>query len=149
MRNAYINIGTNKGDRHHNIEVAVALVIEKTCNATGIEPAHVDFALSEIYESEPWGYDSPNMFLNQGMRIAIPDSLSPYEMLGILQSAESAISNASHRQPDGSYADRLIDIDFIAMDDEALDSAKLILPHPLAHMSGFVMRPLIETRPCG
>ena len=104
--------------------------MEETCNATGIEPAHVDFALSEIYESEPWGYDSPNMFLNQGMRIAIPDSLSPYGMLGIHQSAESAISNASHRQPDGSYADRLIDIDFIAMDDEALDSAKLILPIP-------------------
>lgn len=147
MRNAYINIGTNKGDRHRNIEVAVVLIIDMTARVMGINPADVDFALSEIYESEPWGYDSPNRFLNQGMRIALPSDMSPYEILDMLQSAQDSISKDSHRKADGSYADRLIDIDFIALDDVSIVSERLTLPHPRAHQRAFVMQPLIETLP--
>lgn len=147
MRYAYINIGSNEGDRHHNIEVAVALVIEMTAGAIGISSEDADFALSEIYESEPWGYDSPNRFLNQGMRIAVPSDMSPYDILDILLRAQHSISSRSHRRSDGSYADRLIDIDFIALDDVTIDSERLTLPHPRAHLRAFVMQPLTETLP--
>ena len=147
MRNAYINIGSNEGDRHHNIEVAVALVIEMTAGAVGISSEDADFALSEIYESEPWGYDSPNRFLNQGMRIAVPSDMSPYDILDILLRAQHTISTRPHRRSDGSYADRLIDIDFIALDDVTIDSERLTLPHPRAHLRAFVMQPLTETLP--
>lgn len=147
MRNAYINIGTNKGDRHHNLGVAVASVIKRICGLSGISPDDADISISQIYESEPWGYDSPNLYLNQGVRIAVPGSLSAYDILDALQMAEADISNAPHRHDDGSYADRIIDIDFIALDDVTVTSPRLTLPHPRAHLRDFVMTPLVETMP--
>lgn len=147
MRHAYINIGSNKGDRHHNIKVAVAFIIKLICETFGQSEEEIHTVMSEIYESEPWGYDSPNMFLNIGIRISIPSEIPPYQLLKLLQKAEASISTASHRNDDGGYADRYIDIDLIAMDGIQMDTDRLTLPHPRAYMRDFVMIPLIATLP--
>ena len=68
MSTAYINIGSNMGNRNALIEQAIAH-IEFLCNAKTRKSPYV--------ESEPWGYDSPNTFLNIG--IAIETQLNPQE----------------------------------------------------------------------
>ena len=137
MATAHINIGSNLGDRHALIERAVA-AIEQELDA--------DARRSNFVESPPWGYDSPNMFLNLG--ISIPaGSLSPLELLHRLRTIQDSINPASHRDIHGSYADRAIDIDLIAVDSVVLKTEELTLPHPRMHLREFVLVPLSETAP--
>lgn len=78
------------------------------------------FELSHHVESEPWGFESKNKFLNVGM--AFISGLDPLDVLHILQRIERSISADSHRNPDGSYRDRVIDIDIIAAEKESEES---------------------------
>nr|WP_304947513.1 2-amino-4-hydroxy-6-hydroxymethyldihydropteridine diphosphokinase [uncultured Muribaculum sp.] len=72
MHKVYINIGSNQGDRETAIGRAVAL-IEHLCGS----PAR----RSPIIESDPWGYESSNRFMNMG--IVIMTSMPPEKMLKI------------------------------------------------------------------
>ena len=135
MPTAYINIGSNQGDRRANIARAVALIAD-TLN---VKPQ-----LSSAIESEPWGYDSDSPYLNIGL--VFDTRLSPEALLDALLSIERYISPASHRKPDGSYADRLIDIDLIAYGDTAIDMT-LTLPHPRMHLREFVLLPMLRLAP--
>lgn len=136
MSTAYINIGSNMGNRNALIEQAIAH-IEFLCNAKTRKSPYV--------ESEPWGYDSPNTFLNIG--IAIETQLNPQELLNSLLKIEKSISPSSHRDEDGNYIDRLIDIDLIAVDDVVIDSPTLQLPHPRMHLRDFVLTPMMHLNP--
>ena len=138
MSTAYINIGSNMGNRNALIEQAIAH-IEFLCNAKTRKSPYV--------ESEPWGYDSPNTFLNIG--IAIETQLNPQELLDSLLKIEKSISPSSHRDEDGDYIDRLIDIDLIAVDDVVIDSPTLQLPHPRMHLRDFVLTPMMHLNPSG
>ena len=60
---------------------------------------------------------------------------------------ERSISPAAHRHPDGSYADRMIDIDLIAAGSAVVDSPRLTLPHPRMHLRPFVLRPMDQLEP--
>lgn len=135
----HLNIGSNQGDRAALIERAVALLMRAMPDARVRRSAPV--------ESEPWGFDSPNAFLNIGLMIDLPRSIDPEALLDITQAAERAISPASHRNPDGSYRDRLIDIDIIAVDRLRLHTPRLTLPHPRAALRPFVLTPLRELDP--
>lgn len=106
--------------------------------------------VSDTVESEPWGYDSGNGFLNAGM--SFDTELSPEALLAAVQRVEKSISTASHRDSAGAYIDRIIDIDIIAcaVTDAAIgrsalvisDTPELTLPHPRALLRDFVMTPL-------
>lgn len=136
MPTAYINIGSNMGDRATTIECAVAH-IEHLCGTTA--------QCAPIIESEPWGFDSTNSFLNLG--IAISTDLSPLTLLHALQSIEQQIASAPHRDDKGNYIDRIIDIDLIAVDDIVVDYPELILPHPRMHLRKFVLTPMMTLAP--
>lgn len=132
---AYLNLGTNIGDRLSNLEQAVALIELHTgehCRMSG------------IIESDPWGYYSPNKFLNIG--IALQWSRTPIELLDITQEIERIMGSETHRDRRGGYIDRLIDIDIIAIDGVTLDTPRLTLPHPRAHLRPFVLIPLNQLR---
>ncbi len=133
---AYINIGSNMGDRNSLIEQAVVR-IEHLCGGKARR--------ATLIESQPWGYDSASLFLNLG--IAIRTSLTPLKLFHGLQTIENDISPASHRDVQGDYVDRLIDIDLIAMDELVVDLPELQLPHPHMHIREFVLRPMIELAP--
>ena len=75
-----INLGSNLGDRRLNLSRAM--------RAVGAEFG--DFEMSHVVESEPWGFDSTNSFLNVGM--AFNSDLPPEEVLGRLQRVERSIS---------------------------------------------------------
>ena len=131
----FLNLGSNLGDRRHNLSRAIA----------AIEKEFGYFELSHTVESEPWGYDSPNPYLNVGMMII--SDLEPLEILHKLQAIERSINPASHRNPDGSYADRYIDIDIIAIDDLVIDTEELTVPHPRMMEREFVITPMMELAP--
>lgn len=133
----HINIGSNTGDRAALIERAVAALSER------IDPAgRAQISLAPIEESEAWGFESDNRFLNLGVMIESPDDFDPLALLDLLQSVEKDIADVPHRNPDGSYADRPIDIDLIAVDDKVVDEARLKLPHPRMHLRPFVLEPI-------
>ena len=139
MPTVYLNIGSNKGHRHALIERAVALISDTFPDAA--------LRRSSIIESAPWGYASDSTFLNIGVALDFDTEPRPTELLEILQRIERSISPEAHRNPDGSYRDRCLDIDIIAIDTLKVDTECLKLPHPRAALRDFVMIPLRELAP--
>lgn len=131
----YINIGSNLGDRRANLSRALE----------GIGRHFRIAAVSNIFESEPWGFDSPHGFLNICAAFEAAGR-SPIEILDITQAVEREISPLSHRNPDGSYRDRLIDIDIVHIDGIELQTPRLTLPHPHLHDRDFFLTPYREVR---
>ena len=128
----FINIGSNLGDRRMNLSKAMRAVAA----------VYGDFEISHVMESEPWGFESQNKFLNLAMVFKSDDA--PLDILHTLQRIEKEISPESHRNPDGSYADRLVDIDIMTIEGVRMETEELTLPHPHLKERPFFMEPLQE-----
>lgn len=102
-------------------------------------------AISDPVESEPQGFDSPHRFLNIG--VSLLTDLDPEALLDVMQEIERLIGRLPHRNADGSYRDRDIDIDIIFIDGIVCSSARLTLPHPRARERDFVTGPLRQLHP--
>lgn len=122
------------GDRKRNIVTAVALLAERVGDIS---------ALSSLYETEPWGFASENVFLNAAVVMMTP--LSPPDLLTLTQQIERELGRT--QKSNGEYHDRLIDIDLLMYDDQVMETAELTLPHPLMHLRTFVLEPLAEIAP--
>lgn len=132
----FLNIGSNLGDCKTNLHRAIE----------AIESAlHTSAQVSSIFESPAWGYESENTFFNVG--IAIESNITPQMMLDITQGIERALGSSTHRNLDGSYCDRLVDIDIIAVDDIVVNTPTLTIPHPLMHKREFVLVPMAQLAP--
>ncbi|MDE6528977.1 MAG: 2-amino-4-hydroxy-6-hydroxymethyldihydropteridine diphosphokinase [Muribaculaceae bacterium] len=136
MPTAHVNIGSNLGNSRSLIEQAVA-GISVLCGG--------NLRRSQFIESEPWGYASTNRFVNIG--VEFDTTHPPRELLSRLLKIQNSISDASHRTPQGGYADRLIDIDLIYYGDITVSTPALTLPHPRLHLRDFVLIPLSELAP--
>ena len=130
MPTVYANIGSNLGDKK--------ALIEKALESIGETFGY--YCISEFVESEPWGFDSTNSFLNIG--VAFQSSLHPEKILDELQRIEREISSVRHRDSQGNYQDREIDIDIMAIDNISYHSSRLIIPHPHLHERDFFIKPL-------
>ena len=51
------------------------------------------------------------------------------------------------QKSDGSYHDRIIDIDILLYGNETIHTEELVVPHPLMQQRLFVMQPLAEIAP--
>ncbi|MDE6136588.1 MAG: 2-amino-4-hydroxy-6-hydroxymethyldihydropteridine diphosphokinase, partial [Muribaculaceae bacterium] len=119
----HLNIGSNLGRRHTMLSDAVAAIRRAWPEAA--------VSVSEPMESEPWGYDSPHPFLNIGVMLVLPAPVQPEAVLDTLQDIERTLGHgAPHRNADGSYRDRPLDIDIIDIDGMQLHTPRLTLPHP-------------------
>lgn len=142
--NIHINIGSNSGCRHALIERAAAAV----ASAAGGPVSR-----SAVIETEPWGFDSPNAFLNLGLMVEreLPPATDmrafALTLLRRLRAIERGIDPSPHRDASGGYIDRAIDIDLIAVGDLMMETPELTLPHPRMHEREFVLRPLAELDP--
>ena len=142
MAKIHINIGSNTGDRAAQIERAVAALCER------LDPScRAEIRLAPIEESEPWGFEAANKFLNLGLMVDMPGDADAFAVLDALQAVEREIADVPHRNSDGSYADRPIDLDLIAVDDRVIDTERLQLPHPRMHLRDFVLRPVAALEP--
>ena len=134
MAIAYLALGTNIGNKRRNMITAAALLAERVGDG---------LALSGFYETEPWGFQSENTFLNAALQL--DTSLSPLELLKATQEIE--IEMGRTQKSNGAYHDRIIDIDILLYDNLVLQTPELTLPHPLMHERLFVMEPLAEIAP--
>lgn len=130
---AYLSLGSNLGNRKRMMREAIDMI--------GALAGRVD-RISSQYETEPWGFSSPNMFLNMCVRVVT--TLSPQQLLNATQEIERRLGRTEKTAPDGSYHDRIIDIDILLYDDEHIATPNLTIPHPLMHERDFVMKPLQE-----
>ena len=135
MATLYLSLGTNLDDRQKNLSLALELI--------GREVGTVVSA-SDIIETEPWGFDSSNRFLN--MAIKVETTLQPLEVLHVTQEIERQLGRAT-KSVNGEYHDRLIDIDILLYDDLVMDTPELTIPHPLMYERKFVMEPLAQIAP--
>ncbi len=102
---------------------------------------------SAFYETEPWGFESDNSFLNAV--VCCLTQLSPRQLLRVTQRIERQLGRRQKTGPDGVYHDRPIDIDILLYDDIHVDEPDLIIPHPRMFIRSFVMDPLREILPPG
>lgn len=145
----YLGLGTNLGDREANIRQAIRLIGERVGAVV---------RQSSLIETEPWGFESPNKFLNAV--ILCETEWTPREVLRLTQKIErdmgrkkpiggqapSATYRTDGTGPKRRYKDRPIDIDILLYDDITIDEPDLKIPHPLMHERDFVMIPLNEIR---
>ncbi len=131
----YLGLGTNSGNKQDNLQRA----IEALSLALGL-PA----ACSSFMESEPWGFDSKNSFLN--CVVAFDTHLSPIELLNTTEEIERRLGRTK-KSIGGQYSDRTIDIDILFYGNKVIKSERLTVPHPLLHLRNFVLQPLHEIAP--
>jgi 2-amino-4-hydroxy-6-hydroxymethyldihydropteridine diphosphokinase len=134
MAIVYLGLGTNIGNRRGNLVKAAALLAERVGDI---------LALSGSMETEPWGFESENLFLNAAIKMETP--LTPDELLSATQAIEREMGR--EKKSDGSYHDRVIDIDILLYDNRVIEQPGLIVPHPLMQERLFVMAPLAEIAP--
>ena len=132
MATVYLGLGTNLGDKEANLRTAIYKLQERIGKQV---------SLSSFYETAPWGFESDHSFLNAA--IGLETSLSPIELLHITQEIEKELGRTK-KSVNGSYSDRLIDIDILLYDTLVLQTPELTIPHPLMTERDFVMNPLIE-----
>ena len=131
----YLGLGTNEGNKEENIRGA----IEELSHLLGTPTA-----VATIIETEPWGFQSDNSFLNTV--VAFKSTLAPEEILKATQEIELRLGRTK-KSIDGCYSDRPIDIDILLYGSRVIESEQLTIPHPLLHKRLFVLQPLAQIAP--
>lgn len=138
MHTVYLSLGTNLGDKKHNLVSAIKEIERR------IGPVR---AQSAFLTTEPWGFESENTFLNAAVRVET--ELSPNALLRVTQQIEREMgrtqkSSVDPQQSKVIYHDRIIDIDILLYDDLHINTKKLTIPHPHMYERDFVLIPLKE-----
>ena len=128
----YFSLGSNLGDKKQNLSTAIKLM-EKQIG--------VLLRQSAFLETEPWGFQSNNSFVNAA--ICMETTLEPFEVLVETQKIEREMGRTI-KSVNGEYHDRIIDIDILLYDDLHINTPQLTIPHPLMEERDFVMIPLRE-----
>lgn len=136
MKLFIIGLGSNIGEREQIIMQAIALIGERIGTVE---------AQSSLYQTQAEGFESDNLFVNAV--ITVHSTLEPHEVLSRTHQIELDLGCSTHRNDDGTYCDRSLDIDLIACDDIVCCDEILTLPHPRMHLRNFVLDPLCEIAP--
>ena len=131
----YIALGSNMGDRRSLLNRAIALIEERVGAVQRV---------SSFIETEPWGFESANPFLNAA--VMVKTTLSPIECLDATQQIERELGRKK-KSKGGKYHDRPIDIDLLLYGDLKLSTPRLTILHPHMYERDFVMIPLREIMP--
>ncbi len=129
----YLCLGTNLGDRLHNIRAALE----------GLEKAGVRIVkASSVYETKPHDVDGPQEnYYNLAAEIECVKT--PHEVLDACRKIENLLG----RQRPYRHAPRTIDIDILMLDDLRISATDLTVPHPRMEERPFVICPLAEIAP--
>ena len=142
----FFSLGSNEGDRRLNLETAVQMLSEEL----GSSPE----AVSEFLETEPWGFESDEKFLNAVVhyRLIVPRGTCAEDfgkrLLKTCKGIEKSLGRTGEPEygTDGKriYRSRPADIDILLIGDERIDVPELKVPHPLMKERDFVLIPLKE-----
>jgi len=133
MAEVFLGIGTNLGDREQNLRDALALINQQIGRV---------LASSSVYETEPWGFETDNSFLNMAVKVRTP--LSPYCLLKETESIETILGRIRDKK---HYISRIIDVDILFYGEDIIDEISLSIPHPRITERRFVLVPLNEIAP--
>lgn len=129
---AVLSLGSNIGNRFGYITQAK--------NAIQLKAGEIE-TFSNIYETEPWGVENQENYLNQ--IIIINTVYHPLPLLLILQKIEKDLG----RKREIHFGARTIDIDILYYGDQIIKSQYLEIPHPLIQKRRFILVPLSEILP--
>ena len=132
MHKLYISLGTNLGNKEETMHRAIALINERIGSV---------LRTSSFIETEPWGFQSENTFLNAAC--LVETSLTPMQCLKETQKIERLLGRTT-KSKNGEYHDRPIDLDLLLYDNLEMHTPELTLPHPHMQERDFVMIPLRE-----
>ncbi len=127
---AYLIFGSNIGNTLYYLSKAAGLIEENIGKI---------ILKSAVYETEPWGFESKNKFVNQV--VCVDTKNTPETILENILLIEKKLDRVrTYGQP----TDRTIDIDILFADDMIVENENLKIPHPLLHKRKFVLVPLAE-----
>ena len=128
VREVYLGIGSNLGNRRRNIEKAKFKLIQNNIKIT---------QLSNFYESLSWTNSKNPKFLNIVLKVLT--NLTPSELLKICKEIETYLG----RKKGVKNSPRECDIDILDYQNWKIRE-KVILPHPRMQTRNFVLLPLFE-----
>lgn len=115
------------------------------CAMESLRRISIESKASSLYMTTP--IDCPpdvGDFINAAMILRLDPATSAHELLLTLQAIEADFGR--QRGVEQNQA-RTLDIDIISFENQILESADLILPHPRAIERRFVLLPLAEIQP--
>lgn len=133
MAKLFLLLGGNLGDKEH---------IFSTGRKRLEEELGKTIRMSSVFETEPWGFQSDDLFWNQV--ILIGTERSPLDVLKRTKAIELELGRVRGGE---RYSSRPIDIDLLFYDELVLHTPALELPHPRIIDRRFVLEPLAEIVP--
>lgn len=130
---AVLGIGTNIGNRLENIE--------NVYSSLSLLPNTKIIKKSSVYETEPWGYEQQDRFLN--CAVLIETELSPNALLGACLGIEAALGRVRKFK----NGPRIIDVDVLLLENIELSTDELTVPHRFIRQRDFVLVPLHDLAP--
>jgi len=130
MHHILLGIGSNIGNRDANLKEAVTQI--------GVNIGEI-LKISSVFETEPWGFEAENNFLN--MAVEVVTAHTPSGVLGAILMIEALLGRI---RTETQYSSRVIDIDILFFEDLIMDEITLKIPHPYLHKRKFVLVPLNE-----
>lgn len=132
MNTGVLLLGTNLGDKSLNITKAKE-GLGQFCNV---------LAESAWYESEAWGFESDESFINVALKIEF--NFTPEKLLQQCLDLEKALGRI---RSSSGYIDRTMDIDILTVDGVVQHTPALTIPHPRIKERLFALLPLQEVCP--
>lgn len=129
----YLSLGSNMGDRERYIENAV--------DALRHDPAIKNVRVSDMIETEPYGYTDQPLFLNAAAELQTV--WSPMQLLEVCQ----RIEQEGNRERTIHWGPRTIDVDILLFGTEIIQTERLTIPHREMHKRRFVLEPLARLAP--
>ena len=124
----YLAIGSNLGNRVHNIEKAKFLLIKNNISLISV---------SKYYETPSWPNPKNPKFIN--IVLKAKSLLNPIELLNLCKTIEISLG----RKITPKNSPRECDIDIVDFNGLVLQG-KINLPHKMMHKRNFVLFPLFE-----
>ena len=127
---AYLAVGTNIGNRMENLQNSISSI--------NLLPLTKVTDVSNVYETDPVGYDNQDDFLN--IVIEVETELNADNLLGAALGIEAGLGRIRTIK----NGPRIIDIDLLLYGDEIKNTKTLVLPHPRMMERNFVLKPLLD-----
>ena len=124
----YLGVGSNLGNRVHNIEKAKFLLIKNNISLISV---------SKYYETPSWPNPKNPKFIN--IVLKAKSLLNPIELLNLCKTIEISLG----RKITPKNSPRECDIDIVDFNGLVLQD-KINLPHKMMHKRNFVLFPLFE-----
>ncbi len=154
----YLLLGANLGDREGTIQEAVIELIDRLLPDYLVAESLEDVAnTSQVYESEPWGFDSSDKFLNQAFSCVT--NYEPQQVLEICLEIEKELGREReevefNEKGERIYKSRVIDIDILLIEqwgekgwnEIKVNTKNLVVPHAKLYEREFALKPLREIK---